>query len=71
MTFTNRQFFTLIIPLMVETILNSLMGTADTIMVTTAGNEAISAVSLVDSINILVINIFAAMATGGAIITSQ
>ena len=56
---------------MVETILNSLMGTADTIMVTTAGNEAISAVSLVDSINILVINIFAAMATGGAIITSQ
>ena len=71
MTFTNRQFFTLIIPLMVETILNSLMGTADTIMVTTAGNEAISAVSLVDSINILVINIFAAMAPGGAIITSQ
>lgn len=71
MTFSNKQLISLIIPLMVETILNSLMGTADTIMVTTAGNEAISAVSLVDSINILVINVFAAMATGGAIITSQ
>ncbi|MBQ0050963.1 MAG: MATE family efflux transporter [Treponema sp.] len=71
MTFTNKQLFTLIIPLMVETILNSLMGTADAIMVTTAGNEAISAVSLVDSINVLVVNVFAAMATGGAILTSQ
>lgn len=71
LNFTDRQLFSLIIPLMVETILNSLMGTADTIMVTTAGNEAISAVSLVDSINLLVVNVFAAMATGGAILTSQ
>lgn len=58
-------------PLMIEQLLNSLMGTADTIMVTSAGASAISAVSLVDSINVLVVNVFSAMATGGAIVTSQ
>lgn len=56
---------------MVEQLLNSLMGTVDAIMVATAGSAAISAVSLVDSINVLVINVFAAMATGGAILSSQ
>ena len=71
MEFTKKQIWSLLVPLMVEQLLNSLMGTADTIMVTTAGAEAISAVSLVDSINVLVINLFSAMCTGGAIIVSQ
>lgn len=47
------------------------MGSVDTIMVTNIGSAAIFAVSLVDSLNILIINIFAAMATGGAIICAQ
>ncbi len=68
---TAGQLWALLVPLMVEQLLNSLMGAVDTVMVTTAGSAAISAVSLVDSINILVINIFSAMATGGAIIASQ
>ena len=69
--FTKRQIWALLIPLMIEQVLNSLMGTADTMMVSNAGSAAISAVSLVDSINILLINVFAAMATGGTIICAQ
>lgn len=69
--FTKKQVWALLIPLMVEQLLTSLMGTADTMMVSNAGSAAISAVSLVDSINILIIYVFAAMATGGAILCSQ
>lgn len=66
-----RQLFSLLLPLMIEQIINSFMGTADTIMITTSGAAAISAVSLVDSINVMVVLIFSAMATGGAILCSQ
>ena len=47
------------------------MGMVDTLMVSRVGAEAISAVSLVDSINNLVLQVFAAMAAGAAIICSQ
>ena len=63
--FSNRDLRKLLIPLVVEQILNSLMGTADSIMVSNVGPAAISAVSLVDSINILVIQAFYALAAGG------
>ena len=56
---------------MFEQVLTALIGSVDTIMVTNIGLAAISAVSLFDSLNILIINIFAAMATGGAIICAQ
>ncbi|MDO4291819.1 MAG: MATE family efflux transporter [Eubacteriales bacterium] len=56
---------------MVEQLLTSLMGTADTMMVSNVGSAAISAVSLVDSINILVIQALSALAAGGAILCSQ
>ena len=69
--FSNRDLRKLLIPLVVEQILNSLMGTADSILVSNVGPAAISAVSLVDSINILVIQAFYALAAGGAIICSQ
>lgn len=69
--YTKEQLKRLLIPLMFEQVLTALMGSVDTIMVTNIGSAAISAVSLVDSLNILIINIFAAMATGGAIICAQ
>lgn len=69
--FSNRGLRKLLIPVVVEQILNSLMGTADSIMVSNVGSAAISAVSLVDSINILVIQAFYALAAGGAIVCSQ
>ena len=69
--FTRKELKRLIVPLIIEQLLNSMMGTVDTVMVARAGSAAISAVSLVDSINILAILIFSAMATGGAILASQ
>ena len=69
--FNNRTLFWLLLPIIIEQFLNSLMGMVDTMMVSTIGSEAISAVSLVDSINNLVIQIFSAMASGAAIICSQ
>lgn len=69
--YTKEQLRRLLIPLMFEQVLNALMGSVDTIMVTNIGSAAISAVSLVDSLNILIINVFAAMATGGAIVCAQ
>ena len=69
--FTRRQIWNLLIPLMIEQVLTSLMGTADTMMVASVGSSAISAVSLVDSINVLLICVFAAMATGGGIVCAQ
>lgn len=69
--FDNGTLFWLLLPIIIEQLLNSLMGMVDTMMVSTVGSEAISAVSLVDSINNLVIQIFSAMASGAAIICSQ
>ncbi|MBO5057174.1 MAG: MATE family efflux transporter [Lachnospiraceae bacterium] len=69
--FSNAEIVALLIPLMIEQILNSLMGTVDTIMVSNVGPAAMSAVSLVDSINILFIQAFAALAAGGCILCSQ
>ena len=69
--FTNKMLKTLLIPVIFEQVLNSLMGTVDTMMVSNVGSAAISAVSLVDSINILVIQAFSALAAGGSIVCSQ
>lgn len=69
--FSRRALWMLLIPLIIEQMLNSLMGMVDTLMVSRVGAEAISAVSLVDSINNLVLQVFAAMAAGAAIICSQ
>ncbi len=69
--FTRKALIALLIPVVIEQLLNSFMGMADTMMVSNVGPDAISAVSLVDSINVLVIQVFAAMATGATIICSQ
>ena len=69
--FDGRALRRLLVPLMLEQLLNSFMGMMDTMMVSRVGSAAISAVSLVDSINVLFIQIFAALATGGTILCSQ
>lgn len=71
MMFSNKQLLSLLLPIMVEQLLNSFMGMADTMMVSNVGSAAISAVSLVDSINVLVIQVFTALGAGAAIICSQ
>lgn len=69
--FSNRDLRLLLAPLILEQLLNSLMGTVDSMMVSNIGSAAISAVSLVDSINVLMIQAFAALAAGGTIVCSQ
>lgn len=69
--FSKRALAKLIIPLIIEQILAVTIGMADTVMVASLGEAAVSGVSLVDSINLLLIQIFAALAAGGAVITAQ
>lgn len=69
--FTNEALGKLIVPLVVEQVLVMLIGMIDTIMVSFAGEAAISGVALVDMINNLFITVLASLATGGAVIVSQ
>ena len=69
--FSNKMLKSILIPVILEQLLNSFMGTADTMMVSNVGSAAISAVSLVDSINVLLIQAFSALAAGGTIICAQ
>ena len=69
--FTQKELLVLTGPLLVEQLLEVTVGMADTMMVSRCGEAAISGVSLVDMINNLIIVLFAALATGGAVVVSQ
>ena len=69
--FSNQKLIRLIIPLVIEQALTILVGMCDGVMVSSAGEAAISGVSLVDMINNVILVLFAALATGGAVVTSQ
>ena len=71
MLFTRKDLTRIFLPLLLEQILAVTVGMFDSMMVSSAGEAAVSGVSLVDSINILLSNIFAALATGGAVVCSQ
>ncbi len=69
--FSDRMLIRLIIPLVIEQALTMLVGMVDGVMVSSVGEAAISAVSLVDMIGAVILVLFAALATGGSVITSQ
>ena len=69
--FSNKDLRRLIIPLIIEQTLAITVGMVDTMMIASLGEADMSGVSLVDMINGLLINIFAALATGGAVVVSQ
>lgn len=69
--FSNVQLKRLILPLLVEQLLVMLVGMADTVMVSSAGEAAISGVSIVNDVNNLIIAILTAIAGGGSVIVTQ
>ncbi len=71
MLFTSKDLKKLIMPLIFEQLLAVTVGLSDSLMVSNVGESAISAVSLVDSINLLLNQVFAALATGGAVVAGQ
>ena len=69
--FEQRDIRRLLLPLVMEQFLAVSMGMADTMMVSSVGEAAISGVSLVDSVNTLILQVLLALATGGAVVASQ
>lgn len=70
-SFSNQALRRLIVPLLIEQLLNCTVGLLDSLMVSTVGEAAVSAVSLVDCVNVLLLQVFAALAAGGAIVAGQ
>ena len=71
MLFTNRELKKIIVPLFIEQLLAVTIGMIDTVMVASAGDAAVSGVSLVDSVNLLMAYVIGALASGGSITISQ
>jgi len=69
--FDNKALLILIIPLVFEQMISVSMGIVDSAMISRVGEAAVSGVSLVDNIMILLINVFSALATGGAVVAGQ
>lgn len=69
--YTNKQLKGLVVPLMFEQLLNVMVGIVDTLMVSRAGEAAVSGVALTTNINLLIIQVMAALSTGGAVVCSQ
>ncbi|MGN0803586.1 MAG: MATE family efflux transporter [Candidatus Faecivicinus sp.] len=69
--YTNKQLVRLLLPLLIEQTLSIFVGMADTVMVSSLGDAAISGVSLVDMFCNVLISMFAALATGGAVVSAQ
>lgn len=70
-SFSRRDMAALILPLIAEQFLAVLVGMADTAMVSIVGGSAVAAVSTVDTLNILFIQLFSAMSAGGAVVAAQ
>ncbi len=71
MEFSNQKLKEMIVPLFFEQLLVMLVGMADTLVVSYAGEAAVSGVSLVNQFNTIFIYLFTALASGGAVVISQ
>ena len=70
-SFSNAALRKLIVPLLIEQLLTCTVGLMDSLMVSSVGEAAVSAVSLIDCVNVLLLQAFAALAAGGAIVAGQ
>ena len=70
MLYQKQDLRRMLAPLVVEQVLAMLVGMVDTMMVSSAGEAAVSGVTLVDMVNYLIITVMAALTTGGAVVIS-
>lgn len=71
LSFDNKALRKMIVPLFLEQLLLLLVGIADTLVISYAGESAVSGVSLVNQFNTVFIFLFTALASGGAVVVSQ
>ena len=69
--FTNKALVSLAVPIIIESVLAIITGMADSTMVSSAGEAAVSGISLVDQLFILLVMVFSAIASGGVVVTAQ
>ena len=69
--FSNKALVKMMIPLMIQQMLNMTVGMVNSIMVSHAGDAAVSGVSLVNTMDGMLIIFFTALVSGGAVILSQ
>ena len=69
--FSNKDLRNLIVPFFLEQLLMALVGMADVFVVGFLGEAAVSGVSLVNAFNMIFMNLFTALAAGGAVVISQ
>lgn len=69
--YSNQDLRRMLVPLVIEQVLVMLVGMVDTVMVSDAGEAAVSGVALVDMVNYLIITVMAALTTGGSVVISQ
>ena len=71
MIFSRRNLVNIVVPLMVSQVLSVAIGMEDSIMVSSAGAAAISGVSLVDTLNVLLVYLFTSLSAGGSVVMSR
>ena len=69
--FSSRDLKRMIVPLFLEQLLMALVGIADVFVIGFVGEAAVSGVSLVNAFNTIFLNLFTALAAGGAVVISQ
>lgn len=69
--FTNRELVSLSVPIVIESVLAIITGMADSTMVSSAGEAAVSGISLVDQLFIVLAVLFSSVASGGVVVTAQ
>jgi len=70
-TLDYRQILAIILPLLIDQAFLICMNLLNTAMISSSGMAAVSAVNMVDSLNIFLVNVFIAVATGGTIVVAQ
>lgn len=71
MLFSKKDIIKITVPIVLQQVLTMLVGMVDSIMVSSAGEAAVSGVSLVGTLDVLLITIFTSLASGGGIVISQ